>query len=307
VPFHVLHDGGEPCLGALGKLLRLSIAADIRSVIDVVSGPFFSSVPPARLLRGAWPLSARARLWRPGPLAALLGERAREWAALPPDAPLAVLDLGAGTGRNAVHLAERCGPASLVVAVDNRRVLCSRMARFAGREVGARGGRVACVGWGEAQPPRAGGEHGAPPVAPGAAGALFAVCADAEELIARLAAERGQPGRLEGAAAGGLPTAFDVVLFARFLHRGALAASTAALRDRGGLVCAETFRAGEAVDLPRDNLLAAGELREVCERGLRGGARSGWDCRTLYEGESATEDGRALHSSVVWAGPRADA
>jgi len=147
VGFYVLHDSSAPCLAALAKLRKLTVGADVRGLLE--ADTFFATRANAPVVVGSWPPPLRARLWRPGPLAAALAARAREWAALPKGAPLAVLDLGCGAGRNAVHLAERLGPLSAVVAVDNRRVLCSRMARFAAREVGSRGGAVRCVGWEE--------------------------------------------------------------------------------------------------------------------------------------------------------------
>lgn len=304
VPYFVLHDGSPLCLAALAKLSKLSVGADIRGAVNVGAGgdepPWFWGAAPAGavLRRAHWPLADRARLWRPGPLAALLAARARGWAGLPPGAPLAVLDVGAGSGRNSVFLAESCGGGGAVVAVDSRRDLCGRMARFAMREVGARGGRVACAGWDGAAAAAAAAASEAPARAEAAApGALFVVCADAVELLrscaTHAAAQHGD----------GMPTAFDAVLFARFLHRGALALSALALRARGGVVCAETFFAAPAAGLPRENLLAEGELRECVRAGLAGSERRGWDVRTLHEGAAATEDGRALWSAAVWAGP----
>jgi hypothetical protein len=151
---------------------------------------------------------------------------------------------------------------------------------------------------------------GGAPAAPAAAvaatataGTLFAVRADAVAFLAQLAAAAARGGGGAAAGVAAQPAEFDAVLFARFLHRGALGASALALRARGGLVCAETFRAADGAALPRESLLEGGELRACVAAGLAGSARSGWAVRTLHEGAAATEDGRELWSAVVWAGP----
>lgn len=134
--FHVLYDPSDPesAAPAAAFVTQFSPWALLAPCDDET---FWDGLPPALS-------SQRTRLWRPGPLVARLAPKLDEWLHLAPT-PLRVLDVGSGTGRNAVFLVLESSPCHCeCICIDNRQVLVDKCALFAER-AGAPRGSVAVV------------------------------------------------------------------------------------------------------------------------------------------------------------------
>ena len=243
---------------------------------------FLARAPPERVgvageaATDAADRRSQPRLWLPSPLLATALETRGGWlaaaaaAAAAAGAPLRVLDAGCGTARNAVFLAKRLGGGDAgaarlrVVAVDNRRAIVQKVAKFAARS--------------------------------GCGGAVECIEADIDDFI-EAAEERGRAARCAGAnAAGAVADAdsdkgdvagrFDVALFFRFTHKPALARLPTLLR-RHALVAAEAFHVTAPHPAERSQQLEEGELAALL-------AGPGLRVETLVEELAAAEDGRPL-------------
>jgi SAM-dependent methyltransferase len=268
---------------------------------------FLARAPPERVrVVGAPGVAAedarhQPRLWRPSPLleaaleqrggwladaAARAGAGAGVGAGAAAAAPLRVLDAGCGTARNAVFLALRLAGAT-VVAVDNRRAMIEKAAKFAARS-GCGAGAVECVeadicAFINAALARRGDAAGVDADVGAVAGARTATDADPG---AATTAEADT-----GAKAGADAELFDVALFIRFTHKAAFERLPRLLR-RDALVAAEAFHTSAAHPSDRSQQLAEGELAELLSASGRAAVE------TVLERLASAEDGRPLLQSV---------
>ena len=139
--FSLLCDSSADCaalvaslgVGSPGQVLGQDLHA-----VYLDSAEFWDTVPQALLLAGRWEARHQGRLWRPGPLTALLAACWGGWGLPCGGSPAAVLDAGCGQGRNAVFLLQALGasgalPRLAVVGVDNRTAMVDKFVRFAVR------------------------------------------------------------------------------------------------------------------------------------------------------------------------------
>jgi SAM-dependent methyltransferase len=100
-------------------------------VLDAEEAAVWAAVPAERLVSGPAPRESQAVLWTPSPLARILVGmlRNKEEAAAP---RLAILDVGAGTGRNAVFIATALG--AEVTCVEQRGAMVQKLVKFAARQ-----------------------------------------------------------------------------------------------------------------------------------------------------------------------------
>jgi hypothetical protein len=176
-PFSLLHDDSEECLALLGTLggKNAALGQDLHAVYVDSDEAFWRAVPEQLIDNGPWAAEKQGRLWRPGPLTALLAAQWTAWG-LPLGefgAPVAILDCGCGQGRNAVYLLQTLSKlagmqALSCVCVDNRLAMVDKCVRFAvraverlgvctgGAEFSERTQGLALGTWGAAQAPLGG-------------------------------------------------------------------------------------------------------------------------------------------------------
>lgn len=204
------------------------------------------------------------RLWHPSPLAAALLPRLSRWLAGGGGAAtprLTILDAGAGTGRNAVFLAEGLGPRAAVVGVDNRRAMVEKLVKH-----GARAGLPAAR--------------------------LAARLADVRALRAD-----GEHRARYHVAAFFRATVKDAIAAAPELLLAWPAAPPQGDEGAGGraLVVIEAFHES-AAHPARESTLAEGEAAALLAPAA---AREGWRVERHDEARGRAEDGRPLLNVVV--------
>lgn len=288
---------------------------DIAAVVQDGDESFWRTLPEACIGSGSYPAAKQPRLWRPSPLMEVVVDKLSEWTGKPADAPVTCLDAGSGTGRNAVYLLQE-RPGVTVTAVDNRRAMLEKLAKFAERT--GVSDRMQC----KLQDIDAYVRDAVCSISPSP---TTSSAVDAESAAAEPAtgSDRGLESSA-GAAPSSASRGFDVLLFMRFTHKPAIAQSLLLLdQQHGGLIIIDAFHVTTRHPSEREQQLEEGEASRIVVAGHASAAASpsadaaspqtpsesaarfaNWHVETVYEKLGSAEDGRPMMHVVLRATPR---
>lgn len=250
--FSILYSSVDPESATCASMVKERFESDVHLVVDtsneIISTAFWDSFPSDRICIGGAAGSdietmiaaSEMKLWRPSSFVYVFLDSLNKWREGGSTSSLRILDIGCGTGRNAIYISQALH-SSLIVAIDNRRSMIEKAEKFVQRNKAE--SQVTCK------------------------------IADIDGFI-ESSTDKNE--------------LFDVALFMRFVHKGALTKIRKVMKPKG-IIVVEAFHTLSLHPSDDSQKIKEGEVAEI----LRKSQPSG-DVTLLFEKVFEIEDSRPV-------------